>query len=450
MIQQTTDSRTASSPAAPAVQYRDAAWASELLGGAHDADTVRDTIARLDESALEPLGLGLFYMNLLAALGDRVDPGEVRRLALAAARTKLWRGWEFYHGYMSSLGHDPAVATEPRLLDFDPERLRSLLAGGKGLMVCSFHLGDYRHLPTDMALAGLGCTLPLDTRACSDYRQAIAATGEERIRLVQAVDVEEPGGARALAKALAKHELVFAYVDGNTGTDGPMGDQARTEIEFLGYPVRVKNGLMRLAARFGTPILPVYAVRRGGSDQRDPGTWVAGEVLEPGGALRGEAQESFVREALEHLYRFFETGVREAPEQWETACFYHRWRAGTAPRPIEETPADVARRRLEEGIAGGRVLRLDRRWVAEVRRGGASAWADVRTMRAFEVPAERRSLLDRLAADAGVDREWLAAHGGAADDALELLAPLAGRGLITVEDRRAGSPAQEDEFRGDS
>ncbi len=422
MMQQTADTNaTASASTAP---YRDAAWAREILGDASDRDAVREIVAGLDEATLEPFGYGLFYMNLLAILGDRLDPGQIRQLALAAARNKLWRGWEYYSDYVPTQGNGPVA--EPRLREFDPERLRSLMARGRGLMVCSFHLGDYRDLPSDMALAGLGCTLPLDARACRDYRQGMAATSEERFSLIQAVDVEESRGARVLARALARKELVFAYVDGNTGTDGPTGDQARTEIDFLGYPARMKNGLLRLAARFGAPVLPVYAVRRGGR-----GTWVAGDLIEPDGPLRGDAQEDFARRALEHVYRFFETGIYEAPQQWETGCFFHRWRAGATPREIEETPVDVARRSLEAGLERGQVLRLDRRRVAEVRRGESSAWVDVRTLRAFAAPPEQQPLLDRLASG-GVDREWLTAQNGSAEEVLAFLAPLAGRGAITV------------------
>jgi len=234
----------------------------------------------------------------------------------------------------------------------------------------------------------------------------------------------------SLGRPLAAGEIILAYVDGNTGQDGPLGGESRTEVSFLGYPIRIKNGVARLAARFACPILPVLAPRRGGA-----GHFVAGPIIEPPGRLRGAAQERFAERALQRIYGFFEKHVLESPEQWESACFFHRWRAGAQVAASVAPSAGDLRRELERLLEGGGVLRVNRQRIVEIGRGGETLWTDARTLNAYRPPAAEAPLFARLAAAGpGVDRAWLAERPTAAakQKALAMLSHLLARQAITV------------------
>jgi len=397
-------------------------------------EVVQHAIAALGEDELNHYGLRSFHLNLLAVFGERWPEARVRRAAQEATRNKLWRGWQYY-AYLTHLrAEEPAI---PRIAGVPTERLRALLAGGRGLLLCACHLGDYRHIPTDLALAGLPSTTPMDADGYGQYQRTRQAIPDHPLwRYLRATNVEEPAGTLALARALARGEIVFAYLDGNTGTDGPLGDAGRTELEMLGYRVRVKSGIARLAARFGCPLLPVVVPRVGGC-----GRFRIGRAVAPDGRLKGPAEERFVREAMAHLYRTFERGICEHPAQWETCCFFHRWRAGAEATALPPVPAlEAAGREVEAELAAGRRLGMNVRRIVEIRGGAETIWSDARTLKAYRAPAAAAWLLDGLSPRGrGIDRQQLTERAKSSlPAALSFLALLKARGALTVAGGGAG------------
>lgn len=375
----------------------------EILAATKDPDRVREGIEALAETELARFGLDFFHMNFLAIFGDEWPTEDIRRSAARATRNKLFRGWEYYKSYLEQLAGDHSIPARPRLARLDTEAARNLLDGGNGLVICSFHLGSYRDIPTDLALSGMPCTMPLDAAAYADYMNVCDTTRSSLVRSIEAVNVEDPAGVRALARTLKRGGFVFAYIDGNTGQDGPLGEESRTEVELLGYRVRVKNGLLRLAARFGSPVLPMMTVQRGAV-----GTVVADPVLQPSGRLKGSEQSSFVDEAVRKIYRFFEKGILEQPEQWETGCFFHRWRAGAgSPQSEAMVPVEEARREVEEALCSGKALEMDRRRIVRITNGEEKIWTDARTLRSYKAPGDLAPALDQLSSADGLGRSWL-------------------------------------------
>lgn len=387
---------------------------------------VRRAIEELGEEELNHFGLRSFFMNLLAVFGDVWRREYVHEVAVRATRGKLWHGWEYY-SYVSHLQVDGEP--RPRLEGVDGEEIRARLEENRGLVVCTCHLGDYRHISTDLALVSIASLMPLDAESFAQYQRTREVELDERFRrFVRAVNVEEPKGSMALARTLSRNGLLFAYVDGNTGQDGPLGESSRTEVEFLGYKVRVKNGLLRLAGRFGRPVLPVMAPRVDGA-----GILIKGPLLDPGGPLKGAEQQSFVDGAAATLYRFFEGEIRRWPEQWETACFFHRWRAG-AETQANVLPDATAREEVERDLAAGKVLRMNGRRIVPMGKGDEAIWTDVKTLRAFRAPAGVGWLLDELSsAGGGVDLQHLSKNTEeAAEKALAFLSFLRAREAVTA------------------
>ena len=209
-------------------------------------------------------------------------------------------------------------------------------------------------------------------------------------------------------------------------------------LEMLGSRVRVKSGIARLAARFGCPLLPVVVPRVGGS-----GRFRIGRAVTPGGRLKGPAEERFVREAMAHLYGTFERGIRERPAQWETGCFFHRWRAGAEATPPLPAPSlEAARREVEADLAAGRRLGMNAHRIVEIRSAAETIWSDARTLKAYRAPAAAPWLLDGLSpSGGGLDRQQLAERATSSlPTALSFLALLKARGALTANWTPGGPP----------
>jgi len=368
-----------------------------------DADpaAVHAAIQSLTPAELAAYGARAYHLNLLSLYGESWPCERVERAAGEAMRHKLWRGWEFYAGWrrtgraMEAAGDQADAAGRARVaLDGWERALETLRGAGGQAVLCTLHLGAYRDLPLDLALLGYRLTLPVNTSAYEQTMDALSRTHPLLRGRWKLANVDRPGGSVALARAARQGDLLFAYVDGNTGTDGPWGEQGRTTVRFLGFEVRVKDGMARLAAALGAPVVPLVAPRRpdGRAEVR------VGEPLHPGGRLKGEAQDRFAHDATQALYAFFEPHVQHAPHQWESVCFLHRWRA--RPQP----PAAPGGAELE----AGRAYRIDRRRVAVLDTAAGPVLMNVRTLRSFRVPGWAGEVLARLGAPAGVGERWLA------------------------------------------
>lgn len=389
---------------------------------------VHAAIEALTPAELASYGARAYHLNFLSLYGTEWALEEVERASHRALRHKLWRGWEFYAGWRRmdrALEHeaDPSAAARGMTaLDGWPAALEAIRGAGKSVVLCSLHLGAYRDLPLDLVRLGHRVTVPLNTSAHEQSSDAVSRTHPALIGRWNLVNVDRPGGSVALARAARRGDLLFAYVDGNTGTDGPWGDQGRTTVRFLGFPLRVKDGMARLAAALGAPLLPVAAPRRGGGSAEVR----VGEPIDPGGRLKGDAQDRFAHHATQALYDFYEPHVRAAPHEWESMCFMHRWRE--RPVPAAATPA-----RESSAPAAGRAWRIDRRRAAVMDTAAGPVLVNVQSLRSFRVPEWAVGALARLEAEPGLDEPWLeraelTPEGRART--LELVAQLEAQGVV--------------------
>lgn len=351
-----------------------------------DPGPVRRSLADLDGPDLLPFGHDGFLLNFLALFGQARGRRAVEALAAEAVRGKLWHGWEFY----ALLTHPERDAEGGRRIEGDAGPLRAVLESGRGALVCTHHLGDYRFVPFELARRGVRLVLPVDNDAFLQSSRALRSAAPEIQRNVEPLDVETRSGTLSLTRALRRGLPAFLYVDGNTGLGGPAAAEGRREIDFLGYRVAVKSGFARLAGRLGIPLLPMLAPRL------EPGLtrWAWGPPLDPGGRLRGSDLDDFEQHAVEALYGALAAEAEKHPEQWETACFVHRWRAlaGAADAPAEEADRDELQRRLDS--AG---VHLDlQRLVRLAREDSGDLWLDVRTLRALRLPSDLGGLVRRL------------------------------------------------------
>ena len=369
-----------------------------LLRQDGEPDTVHRWLHALSDQELTSFGLNAYRMNLLSLFGRRWPHERLQQAAREAAISKLWLGWEYHHHYLPGLGAQPAR----RQLDNLPlQEVRELLARGRGLIIASFHQGHMRHIPSDLAHEGVSVCVPLAADSFNDYFTAQQSNPDAALwRDFRYVNVEERGGSLALARVLAKGGCVLSTLDGNTGQDGPRGGARRVEVRMLDSTVRVKDGLIALAARFGSPVLPLIAHTVDGRR-----TCHAGAVIDPGKALMGEASERFIADAAQRLYAFLADDLVEHAGEWCGGDLFHQWRV--PDRPTLHCAEEI-RQSLQRDLEAGNRIEVNHGRIVELSRGGDIVWADALTQRCYRLPGSMGELGERLSAGhGGVDLGWL-------------------------------------------
>lgn len=369
-----------------------------MLGEDTDQFDVRAEIDALSDADLVSFGLNAYRMNLLSLFGEAWTAERISQTAREATISKIWRGWEYHHRYLPSLGPNPG---ECITMDCPDGQVRALLERGRGLVMVSFHQGHMRFVPSDLAHRGIALCLPLARDSYNDYESARHANPDAALWAnMKYANVEERAGSLMIARALAKGGMIFSTIDGNTGLDGPRGDDRRATVRILGRTAKVKDGLIRMAARFGSPVLPVIAHTIDGRP-----TCVTGPVLDPEGPLSGEPADRFVQHALQEAYDTLGRDLYDFAGEWCGGDLFHQWRVPEAQnvRALDEAEADL-RLDLE---AGGVAMRNDRR-IIELSKDGDIVWTDALTLRSYRLPLEMAELADKLSpANGGVDRVWL-------------------------------------------
>ncbi len=393
-----------------------------LERGEHaDKDEVLGAYLALTDTELASFGLNAYRMNLLSLFGEDWTHDRIDAAARGAAISKLWLGWEYHHHYLPSLGTSPG---EAQLKNLPVELVKTQLGRGRGLVAATFHQGHFRYIPSDLAHAGVPLCIPLAADSFGNYKTARDANPDAALwNRLDFTNVEDRRGALTLARLMAKGGCVFAAIDGNTGTDGPRGEHRRGSIHVLGTEVRVKDGLVRMAARFGAPILPVFAHTIDG--ERACHT---APLIDPGAPLQGEEADAFVESATREIYAHFGENLLSHAGEWSGGDLFHQWRVpgATASREIE----DVQRELSQRLASGGRAV-LNARRMVELSRTNDLVWTDAVTLRGYRFPEEMRALIDRLRSDGGVDIGWLDRHEAHARSRFwEFLCALASRDAV--------------------
>lgn len=391
-----------------------------------DADPValRERLDGLSDDELSHYGLRAYRMNLMALLGGRWSVDAIARTARQAALSKMWLGWEYHHSYLPRLSARPM---RPQLHGLPFEAIRSLLAKGRGLVIASFHLGHMRHLPSDLAHAGIPVLVPLARDAYGNYESARQGNPEAALwRHFRPICVEDAGGTIALARGLARGACVISTIDGNTGTDGPRGGERRSIVTMLDTRVRVKNGLIAMAAKFGAPVLPLIATTVDGQRMCH-----SLPPMDPGRPLAGAEAERYVETTVGAMYAWLADCLLRFAHEWCGGDLFHQWRV---PRAIAERPlAEVESRLLDDLRDGGRLL-LDTGRVLPLPGQRDRVFVDVHTMRCCRFPEREAEFADMLLdPQRGVGLRWIESLGETRrSSVLRFLCLMASRELTTV------------------
>ncbi len=248
------------------------------------------------------------------ALGWAVLPRERRRvrrnLTQIIGGTSSWALWKaeiatfanyarcFAEGLAA--GRVEAMAAIASLSD--ASRLESSLAGGRGAVIATAHVG-----PWDAAAQILGRDIRRSVTAVMAPERILAAREvHDEVRSRAGVRVHHSGqrtlGSLDLLRALRAGEIVVVQLD-----RFPPDGRAMSATLF-GQSVEVPLGPFLLAGLAGVPVVPVFVWRRDFFDYR-------GEVGEPL-CLPRRPTETQLREVVEQATSMMEGFIRRHPTQW--------------------------------------------------------------------------------------------------------------------------------------
>jgi lauroyl/myristoyl acyltransferase len=390
----------AAAPATPGARV--AAYMRDLRA---DPGRVWEAIRALDADTLRPHGVQACHLNLVSLFGGARPAAEVREMAAECARLRLWRGWSYYAERTAALKEGTSADIAPALEGWDRAAFDDLLRAHRGVLVCGFHFGSYRYVPTDLAGLGLPVSFAVDTRVQEqDLWSAgdLARTGGA----FRMTGIDDPAALVTLVRALRGGGVAYLNVDASRGWGAGHTAHSHAPVRFLDLDLKVMTGAARMAAANGAAILPAAAVPDGVS----PGRIALGAPLSPPSAGKSER---WAADAMQSLYDFFAPHVQAAPAEWQDVRFLHRWRASASPpstptsaEPSVEIDSDA---QVERHLTAGAAFRLDEDRCVRLDGGGGTDLVDARTLRSFRAPAWSAALVAALA-DGGAGEGWLRAH----------------------------------------
>jgi phosphatidylinositol dimannoside acyltransferase len=249
---------------------------------------------------------GAARANIAHVMGQPIDSPAVRQAATCAFRCQA-----FNYVDLMRLGRVTLAELDAQLVLGDLSPLLTGIAGGKGVIVISAHLGNVDYVVQWLVLQG-HCVHTAMERLRPQRLFDLVRRQRESVGLQ--LHPAEPGALGALTAALRRGAVVALVADRDvSGTGQP--------AEFFGAPARLPTGAVLLGLRTGAPLVPTFAYRL-----RDARLFVSARpavTLRHTRALRDDLQHG-----LHVLARLLEEGIARAPEQW--VVFEPIWKDGAA------------------------------------------------------------------------------------------------------------------------
>jgi KDO2-lipid IV(A) lauroyltransferase len=178
------------------------------------------------------------------------------------------------------------------------EHLDAALAGGKGVLLATAHIGGWTLLQRYLNERGYstGSLLRLPSNPVAHAAEAEAVT---RMGLTFYNTPLSRDAAHACLKLLRGNGILFIVADRRSGD---------VKVDFLGQPAWCATGTASLHLRTGAAIVPAYAVRVGNGHRL---------VFEPAlDVVASGDRKADERTITADLHRIFGAWVRQYPEQW--------------------------------------------------------------------------------------------------------------------------------------
>jgi KDO2-lipid IV(A) lauroyltransferase len=207
----------------------------------------------------------------------------------------------------------PGLTPEERLRHCEVtgvEHIAELAAQGRGAIMLTAHFGNWEWMGSLLPALGY----PVHVVAGEQRNRAVGAWIEGVRRSLGEGVLSAIHDLRGILHALGKRQFVAIVADQDAGGDGIF-------VDFLGRPASTAVGPVRLARRFGAPILMGFSRRR--EDGR-----LNVQFLRPFRVPEEGDEEEVLRSFTSRWSAILEEQVRACPEQW--FWMHRRWK--TQPR----------------------------------------------------------------------------------------------------------------------
>jgi KDO2-lipid IV(A) lauroyltransferase len=234
------------------------------------------------------------YINLKAALGNQLTPGE------------RWRAVRDHFGFMGQNVVEVMSFKQMKRKHHDLDvkihgldRYEDLLRSGHGGVLITAHFGNWELLQVWSGLRGT----PIHVLTREQKYPRLNGLINELRESHGSVTISRGAGIRGLIRALREKKMI-----------GVLGDQSAGKTEgiilpFFGRRTTVPTGAFQLAHRTDAFIMPFFIVRTGGQNHEV----YSEEVLKDDPSLAPEARVEF--QARQYL-KVLEDFIRRFPNQW--------------------------------------------------------------------------------------------------------------------------------------
>jgi KDO2-lipid IV(A) lauroyltransferase len=180
------------------------------------------------------------------------------------------------------------------------EHIRSALSGGKGVILATFHSGNWELAGLALALRGYPVTTIAGEQLRREWSDEVKALKERYgIRMIS------PGGAlRLLYGDLRSNRAVVLHIDGGLFSGGH-------DVSFLGNTVKAPRGPAHLSRSLGCPVAFAYC-------RRTRRNRLEVFIEPPAAPPESAAEEHALTQSLVHRV---EECILEDPGQW---CIFRR------------------------------------------------------------------------------------------------------------------------------
>jgi Kdo2-lipid IVA lauroyltransferase/acyltransferase len=213
---------------------------------------------------------------------------------------------------------DPDLAKASVALE-GRRNLDKALAGGKGVVIFTAHLGNFPLMAYALACYGYPVNIvlrPLKDKAASDYLDSLMFS--KKVSPIYSYPRREC--IVSIIEALRCNEIVMIPADQNFGTGGVW-------VKFFGRLAATPTGPAVLASRAGAPILGAYITREGTALHHV-------RLLEPiAMENKPDKREAILLNTIK-ITRAIESWIREHPEHW--SWIHKRWKSQPAAADLDE------------------------------------------------------------------------------------------------------------------
>lgn len=265
------------------------------LGDALGAAASR-VLATARRSAVEHMAVAFPEMD--AGARERLAHRTFRHAGRSFAELALWPKLARRAGYVRIEGLDA---------------IRDGLAGGRGVIAVTGHLGNWELLAA--AVAGAGCPLTVVARRVNDARFDALITRFRRTVGIEVLTRDDPQFLSGVREALARNRIVALLIDQDTRNAGVF-------VPFFGRPAHTPAGAAVLALRARVPVLTAFINRREAG-----GHLVRIAALPPAPA---DGRREGIADLTARMTAAVEAQIRRAPAEW--VWWHDRWRRGTGAR----------------------------------------------------------------------------------------------------------------------